>query len=110
MNLKDFIEETLIEITEGLEAANSKLNKNNDSIFANYILENDAGKKDNAKISFDIAVTSTKSGEGELKGNFQLFVVDAAINGNASIENSKVSRVKFEVSTHKTVGFVSGKR
>ena len=109
MNLKDFIENTLVEISDGIEAANERLNKHDKRLFAKYVMGNSSDDNEQSKICFDVAVTSSKNGSAKTKGKFNIFVVDAEIGGEAAISNQNVSRVKFEVSTNQTVGYVAKK-
>ncbi len=109
MNLKDFIESTLVEISDGIEAANERLNKHDQKLFAKYVMGNSSDNTDQSKIVFDVAVTSSKQGNTKAKGKFNIFVVDADIGGEAAISNQNVSRVKFEVSTNQSVGYVAKK-
>ncbi|MEZ9627858.1 hypothetical protein [Aliivibrio fischeri] len=105
MNLQEFIEETSVEISQGIKAANEKLNAHDSSIYAQYVLKDSKDDLNNSLINFDVAITSKQEGKGEAKGKFKLFVADADLSASGSIANEKVSRVKFSVSTNQTIGY-----
>ena len=105
MNLQEFIEETLVEITQGIRAANEKLNTNDSSLYAQYVLKDSKDDSSNSLINFDVAITTKREGKGEAKSKFKLFVAGADLSASGSIANEKVSRVKFSVSTNQTVGY-----
>ena len=104
MNLQEFIEETLVEISQGIEAANEKLNKHDRSLYAQYVLKDSKDDLENSLINFDVAITTKLEGKGEGKAKFKLFVADADLSASGSVANEKVSRVKFSVSTNQTIG------
>ncbi|MBQ4880203.1 hypothetical protein L1077_22065 [Pseudoalteromonas luteoviolacea] len=109
MNLQEFIEETLVEISQGIEAANKKLNVNDHCLYAKYVLKDSKDDLKNSLINFDVAVTTKLEAKGEGKGKFKLFVADADLSASGNIANEKVSRVKFSVSANKTVGYTVNK-
>jgi hypothetical protein len=111
MELKEFIEKSLVQISEGVVSANKTLREKDNDIQTSYLLTDG---KDNqlkqteppTKISFDIAVTSTSNIKGEAKGGGSILsVVDANIGGSTSKETQNVSRVKFEVTVSKVLGY-----
>lgn len=104
MELKEFIETTLINIQEGIRGANYKLAENEgkklgENASAMFVIY----PKKEGNISFDIAVTisseTTENGEGGIK------IAIANLGGKiGSTENKEhVSRIKFDVFTHQNV-------
>lgn len=111
MELKEFIEKSLVQISEGVVSANKTLRVKDNDIATSYLLT--SGKDDQlnqkespTRISFDIAVTSTSNMKGNAKGSASILtVVDANIGGSVSKETQNVSRVKFDITVSKNLGY-----
>jgi hypothetical protein len=109
MDLKEFVEQTLVQISEGIAAANNSLKERDRDPTTHFLLydgKNEYDKKTDepSKISFDVAVTTTSNVKGSVSAKSKLFVVDAGVNGSVAREKQSVSRVKFEVCVNKNVG------
>jgi len=107
MNLKEFVAETLKQITQGVKEAqaevaegavvNPKIWMAQRSEAANMkILESNGGQWIHL-VDFDVAISVDKS--TETKGGLGLFVGPVALGsqGQSNSENSSVSRIKFQV-------------
>lgn len=107
MDLKDFVSETLLQIVEGVKAAQSEIEQHGASINPNLL----GDYKEHAKhglllsgtgkvaqiVEFDVALsikegTGTKGGIGVVAGMFAL-----GSQGQSNAENVSLSRVKFRV-------------
>lgn len=90
MNLAEFVSETLTQIATGVRDARKHTGLMDDVAInpcgANYY----PGVQN---ISFDVAVTTTESGEGGAK----ISVLGLSAGGEVTTENSTVSRIKFNV-------------
>jgi len=104
MNLKDFIEETLVEITHGITGANNQLAPEGGGIGSTYLLKNSNTDKNSGYIEFDVAITIKNNVEAKAKGKFALFVADAEMSAQGAHSNENISRVKFKVATTQPVG------
>ena len=98
IQLKDFIEGTLVNIAQGIRNANKKLKDEEKATMSVYNLRRNIG--DSSKIpgiQFDVAVTATKQGKD--KAGFVVALLN--IGGGANIErstgNEMVHRIKFEI-------------
>lgn len=97
IKLKDFVQNTLVEIAEAVRSANKQLNPKGDG-GPTFCLRSNRG--DNSKIpgiGFDVAVTASK--EGKDTSGFMVALVN--LGGGAKAErvtgNELAHRIKFEV-------------
>jgi len=100
MELKEFIENTLVDIAEGIKAAKSKLAEDDTFVVAPHYSvysENKAKKHhieyDIQDIEFDVAVTASDKISGDLHVGIK--VLGAKTEG--AHENTNISRIKFIV-------------
>lgn len=97
IKLKDFVQNTLVEIAEAVRGANKQLNKEagGNSVFCLRLNRGDSSKT--RGIEFDVGVTATK--EGKDTSGFMVALVN--LGGGAKAEratgNEMVHRIKFEV-------------
>ena len=84
MNLKDFIQQSLTDIIEGVKEAQDNLR---DGTVVG--MHQDADQD----IAFDVAVTTVKGASGGAK----VTVLGSGVGGEASTEKTAVSRLKFTV-------------
>ena len=107
MDLKEFVAETLKQITQGVKEAQADVAEGavvNPKIWMAQrgdaakmkILESNGGKWIHL-VDFDVAVSVDKS--TETKGGLGLFVGPVALGtqGQSNTDNSSVSRIKFQV-------------
>jgi hypothetical protein len=97
MDISDFLTQTLLGIKKGIEGANSSSEHNYFNMMADDV------------IKFDIAVTASDkiAGEGNSKVGFPI-VASLGANVSAESENSRISRIKFEIrSAYNSFGQVS---
>ena len=111
MDLKTFVEETLCQLAEGIEAAQGRLAGRGVLINPPFVpgsggslivnLDTLAGRDSYArylqKIDFDIAVTASDA--KQCGGRFSISVLSARIGADGKNENfnSSVSRIRFQV-------------
>ena len=98
IELRDFIENELIDIAEGIKKANTRLMDRKNDQWEVFSLRQNKG--DSAKIpgiKFDVAVTAANKS----KGKMGLMVALVNIGGGASTERSAESgmthRIQFEI-------------
>jgi hypothetical protein len=99
MNIKQFVEETLQQILEGVSAVKRRDRRVAPSRELSSNLPSGTGivtvpAAAPSLVEFDVAVTVTTTTEGKVKG--QLIAI-AGAEATGTHENSKVSRVKFSV-------------
>lgn len=98
VQLSEFIENTLVNIAQGISSANKKLEKidsKNADLFSLH-----ATKRDNPiakNIQFDIAVTAVKQNKNETGFVVALVNLGAGAKVERSSENEMCHRIKFEV-------------
>lgn len=100
MELKHFIESTLVQIMEGVHSAITKHSNLNISGAINPVWGTVNDIKDNHKqtVEFDIAVTITEKTDKTGKGGVKvLSVVDFGGEGKKSNEKNSENRVKFSI-------------
>ncbi len=103
VQLKDFIRDTLIEIAEGIRAANGQLEDPEKQQFGVFMLRHNLGDQSKIPgIQFDIAVTVAKNQHD--KAGFMVALVN--IGGGATTEkklsDEVVHRIRFEVGIEDT--------
>jgi len=98
IKLDDFIENTLVDIAQGIRAANERMINPEKNQFAVFSLRQNIG--DSSKIpgiQFDVGVTAAEK-DSEKAG---FFVALASLGGGARVDqemsNKIVHRIKFEV-------------
>ena len=101
MELKDFIRQSLFEISEGIYEANEAYKAARQSRENAFHLWPADGKGDKSRgIDFDVAVTSRE--EKGAKGGIKVWGVGAGLEGQQAKES--VSRIRFTVLLHHFIG------
>ncbi len=112
MELHEFISQTLVQISKGIEDANTNLSESqgivnprniiinhssNADIYAHLSMDNDERRRVVEKIDFDVAVTVTKG--TETKGGIGIAVGTIGIGsqGKSDAENVLQNRIKFTI-------------
>ena len=98
VELKDFIRDTLVQIASGISEANVVLKNPEQNRYDSFVLRHNRGDSSKIQgISFDIAVTASKSQTD--KAGFKVALV--SIGGGAGFEKGAVAeavhRIRFEV-------------
>jgi len=94
MNLKDFINETITSIVDGLKDATSQIGREVSLVGS----ESTAHRH----IEFDVAVSVEQSGKTEGGGKIKvLSFVEAGGDKTSETKNSTISRIKFGVVVHR---------
>tara|TARA_B100000929_G_scaffold281673_1_gene260914 strand:- start:1160 stop:1537 length:378 start_codon:yes stop_codon:yes gene_type:complete len=116
MELKDFISTTLVEIHQGIQGAISELGDprsfgainpvsgSGDAISAAQIANN------KQQVDFDIAVTTTNSGEAGVQGGVKVVGINIGGSGREVTSDSQVTRVKFSVPYIPPITFIETPR
>lgn len=106
MQLETFISETLISIIKGVKSAQYFAKDNGARINPvrfnapdeQYVyFGKEEGKKPLSIISFDIAVSISKSDEDKVGGGIKVFAFDLTGKATSTNQNEVVSRIKFEI-------------
>ncbi len=90
MELKDFISETIKQITDGILEGNSYVKEKSNS--------SEGVRNQYTKIDFDIAITSNEENKDDLGGKVSVVqVFSAGASTTKSASTSSQNRIKFEV-------------
>lgn len=96
MELKEFIKQTIIQITDGLVEGHKYVNQNN---FGHGI--SDASSKE---INFDVAVTSNEEEKTGVGGKISIAnVFSAGAKEESTTKATNVSRIQFKTYLHLTM-------
>ena len=100
VELKDFIRQTLVDISEGVREANSAYKQARKSQENAFILTPGRGKEEGTGIHFDVAVTThaAKGGQASIK------VLSLGVGGELQHRSESVSRIQFTVTVHHYLG------
>jgi hypothetical protein len=103
MKLEEFISNTLISITNGIQSANKITNVGESKVL--FVMEPSREYKDRSDgcIKFDVAVTTSKADSS--KGGGQIIIWSVGIGGEkkSDISDQIVSRIKFNITPDSTV-------
>jgi hypothetical protein len=98
MELSEFVEQSLVQIVRGIEAANNTLEPNTEKARQPFMLHYSGGDRPQAPhIEFDVAVTTQSAISGDAKGKAKLFVAGVELGGAVASSKENVSHVKFSV-------------
>ena len=102
MELKTFIEEALVQISEGIQAANETVGRklqHPDGCGAQKLYALSPGRKQEQGngVHFDVAITSTVDGGGQGATRIRLKVVEVDVGGKVTAAHQAVSRLQFSV-------------
>jgi hypothetical protein len=105
-DLKDFIRQSLVEITEGLSEANTAIRQAGGTDLNTFLLAPGEGKRDDG-VNFDVAVTTraTRDVRGKASVGIKVLGLEAGAGGQRARES--VSRIRFTVMVR---GYVGGGR
>lgn len=93
MELKDFISETIKQITDGILEGSSYVREKSNS--------SEGIKNQYTKIDFDIAITTNEEDKRDLGGKVSVVqVFNAGASASKSASTSSQNRIKFEVFAH----------
>lgn len=97
MEIKTFVETTLLQIVEGVKAAQDKAQKFGGAV--NFSTRLISGREPDI-IEFDIAVTTSETGED--KAGAGIFVAGFGLGGQTKTSDAttNISRIKFKVPVH----------
>ncbi len=94
MKLKDFIQNTLVEIAEGVRGANKQITDGKGSVFC---LRFTRGDSKTSGVEFDVAVTASKEGKDSSGFMVALVNLGAGAKAERATGNEMAHRIKFEV-------------
>ncbi len=104
MDLKEFTKETLVQIVQGVEAANNELSEKHAHV-TSHAMKNSAGgvllddRYTNAiEVEFDVAVTATETGGTKGGGGIKVAqIFHGGIETSKNTENQSISRVRYSL-------------
>ncbi|MDE3169834.1 MAG: hypothetical protein KGL75_06810 [Acidobacteriota bacterium] len=96
MDLKTFVETTIVQIIAGVESAIADLSKANNNAKINPVVSH-ALHSPAKDVEFDVAVTVTDSKSGGGGAALRIVGVQIGGQGEAKLESQAISRIKFAV-------------
>jgi len=109
MDLNEFIKDTLVQISRGIESANNDLGSerkkpDGSDLPKLFLLSPGQNKEQGEGVHFDVAVTSKSDKSGKGGAKFKLSVIEADIGGDIASSHQSVSRVSFSVNVNQWHG------
>jgi hypothetical protein len=102
--LKDFIRQSLLEISDALREANEAYKKSHSFDRAAFILISGGNKKEGNGIHFDLAVTTKSETESGGKAGVNISIVELNTGGQSQQTEENVSRISFTVNISYYIG------
>lgn len=97
LSLKDFIKETIKNITDGIYEVKDELYKKYNNVpIAPSIMDGENVVKEQL-IKFDIAVTTAKTDSKNANGKIGINVANVGLDGNIESSKTNFNRIQFEV-------------
>ena len=104
MDLKEFIRQSLLDISEGLHEANEEYKKGSKSGSNVFLLLPSGPKNDARGVKFDLAVTTkSESGTGG-KAGINIKIVELSTGGQSQSAKENISRISFTVAINQAIG------
>jgi len=103
MELREFVRSTLLEIVSGVTDAQKALDEEGSTAVVNALaagnlkVHSRRGLPLLQMIEFDVALTVTETTEKGIGGRLSIAAASIGTQRGASVENSEVSRVRFQV-------------
>ncbi|HBN22915.1 MAG TPA: hypothetical protein DD412_06740 [Holosporales bacterium] len=98
VNLSEFIENTLVEISKGVKGANEKINATKEYTDAVFNLRANKGDSKTVKgIEFDVGITAEKNAKGSMGLMVKLFSLSGGVSAEKGAKTEDIQRVKFEI-------------
>lgn len=98
MELKEFVKNTLLSITDGVyEASDLLQTKDYNKKLKRFFTINEHESRGNSFIHFDVAVTVQEELKSKGDAEGKLIVLSVNLQGEASHSEEKLSRVQFKV-------------
>jgi len=104
VELKDFIRQSLLEISEGLKEANSSYKESRNTESNAFLLKPGGNENEGKGIRFDIAVTTKSESETSGKAGIGIKVVALNSEGKSTKGSESISRINFTVTIAHWVG------
>jgi hypothetical protein len=98
--LKDFIRQTLLDISGGVHEANVAYMKDSPSVHNPFLLPYSGGEKKERGIDFDVALTTKAATETVGQAKVGIYVLQLSKGGQSHDTHENVSRVTFSVMIH----------
>ena len=101
MELKDFVVTAITNLTDAVCEADESIESKGGMVNPGTHLHN--GKENTSfvyprtTLNFDIAVSATKTKEGEAAAAAKIWVVEAKLGGNVETKNENISRLTFSI-------------
>lgn len=100
VELKEFIRQTLFDISEGIREANAAYKQSRNIEENAFVLTPGRGQQEGTGIHFDVAVTT----QAVTGGQASIKVLSVGIGGDHQHTSESVSRIRFTVTVHHFLG------
>lgn len=97
MELKEFVQNTLVSIAEGVQEASKIWKTKSEHKDERFIIVDMGNIKEGNVINFDVAITTSSEKSGNMKGGGKILVAELGLGGESKQSTENVSRVKFKV-------------
>ena len=103
MELREFVRSTLLEIISGVTDAQKALDEEGSTAVinaggtSNLKQHHEGGRRTLEMVQFDVALTVTETTDKGIGGRLSIAAASIGTERGARIENSEVSRVRFQV-------------
>jgi len=113
MDLKEFVKESIVQIAQGIDEANSALSDSTAMVNPTNIAANSgsaqayartkspddqqSSRKIVEKVQFDVAVVATTAEEGTVGGKLSIAAIGIGAEGKKESTNQSESRIKFSI-------------
>src|SRR5437016_13821633 len=101
--LKDFIRQTLLDISGGVHEAIVVYMKDSPNVHNPFLLAYSGGDKKEPSIDFDVAVTTKATTGTAGQAKVGIYVLQLSTGGQSHDARESVSRVKFSVMIHQAL-------
>ena len=108
MQLREFIQSTLIDVLSAINDAQNELKSTFNNGAINPVWDISGATERIHNLEFDIAVTVGNVKSGETKAGINVLGLDIGGAGNLQFQNSSVSRIKFSIPILAPVQIVTG--
>jgi len=97
MELKEFVKNTLLSISEGVEEASKERHKRIGHNSGKFSLNSWGDNNEGKFVNFDVAVTTKSEKSGAVKGEAKIYIASGGLEGEIKSGVEHISRVKFKV-------------
>ena len=108
VDLSEFIENTLVEISKGVKGANKRINETKEYKDAVFTLRANKGDSKTIRgIEFDVGITAEKNNKDSIGLMVKLFSISGGASSEKGAKTEDLQRVKFEIGIDRSYDGIS---